>query len=95
MLGLFGLTSTGTVSSLAAQGSSVSALVPNFGVEVSLGGKLPETFNSDIAGRAELELGAIGPDWGSTSMMGVRNIITSDQDDSPSPTLSIRGKPNE
>ena len=53
------------------------------------------TFNSEIGGRAELELGAVVPDWDSTSIMGVRNNITSEEDDSPSPPLSTTGNPKE
>ena len=95
MLTLLELKSTGIASSLIAQGSSVSTYVPNFGVEVSLGGELPGTSNSEIGGRAELELGAMVSDWDSTSIRGVRNSITSDEDDSPSPPLSTTGNPKE
>ena len=52
-------------------------------------------FNSEIGGRAELELGAMVPDGDSTSMIGDRNNITSEEDDSPSPPLSTVGKPKE
>ena len=95
MLTLLELKSTGIASSLIAQGSFVSTYVPNFGVEVSLGGELPGTSNSEIGGRAELELGAMVSDWDSTSIRGVRNSITSDEDDSPSPPLSTTGNPKE
>ena len=35
------------------------------------------------------------PYWDSTSIRGVRNNITSEEDDSPSPPLSTTGKPRE
>ena len=62
--------SPGTGSSEVAQGSSSSAYVPNTGVEAPLGVEFPVAFNSEIGGRAELELGAMVPDWDSTSMIG-------------------------
>ena len=34
-------------------------------------------------------------DWDSTSIIGVRNSITSEDDDSPSHPLSLRGNPSE
>ena len=70
-------------------------LAANLGVEVSSGEELPETFDSGIAGRVALELAAMDLDWDSTSIIGVRNNITSEDDDSPSPPPSLRGNPSE
>ena len=62
--------SSGTGSSKVDQGSSSLAYVPNTGVEAPLGVEFHVAFNSEMGGRAELELGAIVPDWDSTSMIG-------------------------
>ena len=69
--------------------------MPNTGVEAPFGVGFSDACNSEIEGRAELELGAIFPTWDSTSMIGDRNKITSEDDDSLSPPLSTIGNPRE